>query len=247
MRQHVHRFRRLAHEVEDAVRLLAERHRIRLQGVDDVRKLDGVADEEDREIVAHEVPVAVFGVEFHGKPAGVAGDFGGIPSADDGGEPDGEWCPLPGLLEDLGAGVFRGRLVAYLSGGVELAIADEAARMHHALGNALAVEMSDLFQELIVFQRRRTAAADGSLRLVVADRMALPVGQDAIIRAGRHAVLAMRPMLLVHDPSLPVFGLFRNRIVKDAVTPHGNMQGIRLVPGRRGKNGGSRSPLPDVR
>jgi hypothetical protein len=40
--------------------------------VDDVRELDRVADEGDREVVADEVPVAVFGVELDGEAAGVA-------------------------------------------------------------------------------------------------------------------------------------------------------------------------------
>jgi hypothetical protein len=84
MRQHVHGFGRLAHEVEDAVRLLAEGHGIRLQGVDDVRELDGVTDEEDREIVSHEIPIAVFGVELHRKAARVSGGLGAVASADDG-------------------------------------------------------------------------------------------------------------------------------------------------------------------
>jgi hypothetical protein len=46
--QHVHGFGRLAHEVEDAVRLLPEGDRVRLQGVDHIRELDRVSDEEDR-------------------------------------------------------------------------------------------------------------------------------------------------------------------------------------------------------
>ena len=72
-REHVHRLGRQAHEVEDAVRLLAERDRIRLQGVDHVRELDRVPDEEHRQVVADEVPVAVLGLELHREAAGVAG------------------------------------------------------------------------------------------------------------------------------------------------------------------------------
>ena len=73
MRQHVHRLGRLAHEVEDPVRLLAEGDRIRLQRVDDVRELDRIADEEHREVVADEIPVAVLGIELHREAARVAG------------------------------------------------------------------------------------------------------------------------------------------------------------------------------
>jgi hypothetical protein len=46
---------------EDPVGLLAERDRVRLEGMDDVRELDRVPDEEDRQVVADDVPVAVLG------------------------------------------------------------------------------------------------------------------------------------------------------------------------------------------
>ncbi len=83
VRQHVHRFGRLAHEVEDPVRFLAEGDRIGLERVDDIRKLDRVADEEDREVIADQVPVAVFRIELDGKPARIAGNLRRVASADD--------------------------------------------------------------------------------------------------------------------------------------------------------------------
>src|SRR5690606_30655909 len=44
VRQHVHGFRALAHEIEDPVWLLPECNRVRLQGMDYIRKLDSVTD-----------------------------------------------------------------------------------------------------------------------------------------------------------------------------------------------------------
>jgi hypothetical protein len=180
VRQHVHRFGCLAHEVEDAVRLLPERHRIRLQRVDHIGELDGVTDEEDREVVPHEIPVAVLGVELHRKAARIARNFGRIPSADDSGEPDGERCLLARGLKELGTRVLRRGLLADLPGGFELAIAHEAPGVHDALGNALAVEVADLLEEVVVLERGRTATPDGPLRLVVGDRMALSRGQGVL-------------------------------------------------------------------
>ena len=142
VRQHVHRFRRLAHEVEDAVRLLAEGDRVRLQRVDDVRELDRVADEEDRQVVADQIPVAVLGVELHREAARIARRLRRVAAADHGREADGERRLLARLLEQLGAGVLGGRLVADLAGRLELAVADEAARVDDALGDALAVEVA---------------------------------------------------------------------------------------------------------
>jgi hypothetical protein len=53
--------------------------------------------------------------------------------------------------------------------------------MDHALGDALAVEVADLLEEVIVLERRRTTAADRPLRLVVLDGMPLPGGQRALV------------------------------------------------------------------
>jgi len=46
--------------------------RIPLLGVDEGGEQDGVPDEEDGRVVAHQVPVALLRVELHGEAAGVA-------------------------------------------------------------------------------------------------------------------------------------------------------------------------------
>ena len=134
------------------------------------------------EVVADEIPVAVLGVELDGEAARVAGGLGGVAAAGDGGEADGEVGALALLLEQLGAGVLRDRLVADRAVRLEVAVGDDAAGVDDALGDALAVEVADLLEELVVLQRRRPAGADGALVLVVVDRVALAVGQD---RGGR--------------------------------------------------------------
>ncbi len=53
--------------------------------------------------------------------------------------------------------------------------------MHHALRDALAVEVADLLEELVVLERRRSARPDRALVLVVVDRMPLTVGQNALL------------------------------------------------------------------
>lgn len=45
--------------------------RVAFLGVDEGWEEDGVPDEEDGNVVAHEVPVALLRVELHGKPARV--------------------------------------------------------------------------------------------------------------------------------------------------------------------------------
>ena len=46
--------------------------RLRFHGVNDVWELDSILNEEYRDIVADEVPVALLSVELDGKPANVA-------------------------------------------------------------------------------------------------------------------------------------------------------------------------------
>ena len=64
-------------EVPEGVRVLAVRHRVPLLRVDEAREEDGVADEEDGRVVAHQVPVALAGVELAGEAAGVPVEGGG--------------------------------------------------------------------------------------------------------------------------------------------------------------------------
>ena len=53
--------------------------------------------------------------------------------------------------------------------------------MDDALGNALAIEVTDLLEELVVLERGRSAVADRALVLVVADGVTLAVGQRAAV------------------------------------------------------------------
>jgi len=47
--------------------------------------------------------------------------------------------------------------------------------------DALTVEAADFLQKLVVLERRGSTVADGALNLVVADGMALPVGECAVV------------------------------------------------------------------
>jgi len=158
---HVHRLRRLTDEVEHPVgRLPLEVHRVGLLRVDQVRELDRVANEEHREVVADEVPVAVLGVELHRKATRVTRHLRGVAAAGDGGEPDGEIGALALDLEQLGAGEAGDVLVAHAAVRLEVAEGRRAAGMHDPLRYPLAVEVADLLQELVVLQRRRATRAD---------------------------------------------------------------------------------------
>ena len=95
-------------EVQKSQLLLALRRlvlRVALHGVVEVRELERIAQEEDRRVVAHQVPVAFLGVELHGKAADVALGIGRAALSGHGGEADEEIGLLADLGEDLGFGV----------------------------------------------------------------------------------------------------------------------------------------------
>ena len=52
-----------------------------------------------------------------------------------------------------------------------------AAGVNHALGDALAVEVGDLLEEVVVFEHQGPAGADAAGVLIVVDGVALTGGQ----------------------------------------------------------------------
>ena len=75
--QHLRRFRNVAEEIEEAIRILFVGDRGRFQRMNHVGKLNGIADKEYRKVVADKIIVAFVGIEFGGKAAWVAGNFRG--------------------------------------------------------------------------------------------------------------------------------------------------------------------------
>ena len=129
--------------------------RFRLHRMDEVREPDGVLDEEDRDVVADDVPVAFLGIELDGKAAHVAGEV--------------ERPLLPATVEKrTKAGVFspaRWKMSARCVFGervvgLEIAMRAIAPRMNNALGNALVIEVEDLLAEMKVLDQAWPALAD---------------------------------------------------------------------------------------
>nr|GFD24018.1 hypothetical protein [Tanacetum cinerariifolium] len=156
---HVHGFRRVGDEVEDALTRLAVKYRVGLLRVNQVGELDGIPDKEHFQVVTHEVPVAVFGVEFHREAAWVAQGFGRVATV----AHRREAYEYGGLfafgVEQLRAGVLFDGLAADSTVGLKRAVGTRTAGVHHTLGDALAVEVADFFDELVVLQRGRATVA----------------------------------------------------------------------------------------
>ena len=141
--------------------------------MNEVGELDGVLDEEHRDVVADEIPVALPCVELDGEPADVTGQVERALVAGDGREADEHLRALAGLLERVGTGDVGERFVA-----LEVAVRSVAAGVDDSFGDALVVEVEDLLPEVEVLERRRAPKADAQGVLVVGDGDAL-LGRQA--------------------------------------------------------------------
>ena len=183
---HVGGFRHQRHEIpERVVRGRAGRHLVRRLGLHrmhEVGKLDRILDEEHRHVVADEVVVALFGIELHREAPHVAHGIGRPARPLHRRETHVHRRFGGRVLQERGLRVVGHRLVH-----AEHAVRGRAARMHHALRNALVIEMRDLLAHDEVFEQRRAARAAAQRVLVVGDPHAL-VGAQCLV-VGPRAVL----------------------------------------------------------
>lgn len=130
--------------------------RMALLGVDELGELVGVAHEEHRGVVAHQVPVALLGVELQRKAPHVPFRIRRAALAGHGGEAQ----KRLGFLADFGE--KRGaRVAGHVVGDREGAVRRGALSVHHALRDALAVEMLHLLQKLHVLHEQRATRTSG--------------------------------------------------------------------------------------
>ncbi|MNL39333.1 hypothetical protein D3C87_1616070 [compost metagenome] len=147
--------------------------------VHQVRELHRVLDEEDRHVVADQVPVAFVGIELDGKAAHVARGVLGPPLARHRGKAHEHRRALAFFCKQGRGGQIGQGLVA-----LEVTVGGRAARVHDALGNALVVEVRNFFTQDEVFQQRRPAHARLERMLVVRHRHTL-VGRQLLAAAVR--------------------------------------------------------------
>ena len=180
---HVHQFRRETDEIPEIIvcrlRLRERAIGLRLHRMDDVRELDGVLDEEHRDVVADEIPVALLGVELDCEAANVASEVERSFRSCHSREAHENGCLLARTLEDVGAGICSQGIV-----GLEKAVRAVAARVHNALRDAFVVKMEDFLPEVEIFDERRSPLADLQSVLVVSHRAALSRRQDLGVTLG---------------------------------------------------------------
>lgn len=165
------------HEVpQRVVRRLGLRNlvvRFGFHRVHEVGELDAVLNEEHREVVAHQVVIALFGIELGGEAAYVSHGVGRSARAGDRGEPNEHR-----RLDTRAGQKFRRRVVRQpVVVGLEIAVGAGAARVHHALRDAFMVEVGDLLPGMKVLQQGGTPLADGQRIVGVVDADALLSGE----------------------------------------------------------------------
>ena len=165
---------------------------LHLDGVDQVGELDGVLDEEHRDVVADQVPVALFGVELHGEAPHVARRVDRSGPAGHGREPHEHRGLLADLGEHFGGGVLRERL-----GELEEAVHAGGARVHDTFGNALVVEVRDLVAQDEVFEQGGSPRVGAQRVLIVRQRDTLVCGQHGAVGARALMQLSARARTLV--------------------------------------------------
>src|SRR5580658_7698054 len=121
--------------------------RLWLGGVDEIGKLHRVLNEKDRDVVAHEVPVALVRIKLDGKASNIARRIGRSSFSDHSRESGENRRPLAGLGEYRSARDMRHRLVAF-----EVAMGTGAPSVDDSLGDSFVVEVSDLFAKYEIFQ-----------------------------------------------------------------------------------------------
>jgi hypothetical protein len=149
--------------------------RVALDRVVEIGKAQRVAEEEHRRIVADDVPVAFLGIELERGSADIPLGVGGTTLAGNGREAGEHRGLLADRVEDLCLGE-AGNVVRHRKG----AMGAPAFRVHTALGDHLAVEVSQLLDKPDVLQQCRTARTGGQDVGVVGDRRAGFVGENLL-------------------------------------------------------------------
>ena len=154
--------------------------RVPLLGMDEVREFQRVAHKEYWRVVADEIPIAFLGIEAQRKAAHVALGVGRTTLARHGREAQ-ESFGLFARLQHLGLGVLRD----VMSDG-QRPVGAGALGVLATFGNALAVLVGKLLQQMKVLHQDRPHWPRGNGILVVCDRHAAVCGE---CRAFGHEVI----------------------------------------------------------
>ena len=133
------------------LRLWKSSIRLLFRRVNEVWKLDRVLDEEDRYVVADEVPISFGAVELDRKTAYVTGGIGGTCIAGNRRKAHENRRFLADSIEDASLRILRKRF-----GEFEVPVRSRSAGVNNPFGDAFVIEMVDLLAEYEVFEQNRS-------------------------------------------------------------------------------------------
>jgi hypothetical protein len=195
-REHVAGFRDVGEEVHDAPWLLEVALGVGLQGVDHVREFDPVPDEENWDIIPDHVEVPFPRVELHSEPTRVTERLGAASLVDHSGEADDQRGLHARRPEEVGA-----REVGDVVCHFEEALGAGAARVHHALRDALSVELRQLLHQVVILQQHRAAGTHRERVVVVPYRRPRVRGPERSVVLAGWPILSPKPKPTINYPS----------------------------------------------
>src|SRR5688572_11114639 len=116
--------------------------RLRLDGVHQIRELHRILDEEDRHVVADQIPVTLIGIELDGESTYVAGRVLRSTLTGNGRKTDEYRRDFASGVEQRGARIALERAIR-----LEETMRTRATRVNNALGDALVIEVGNLLAQ----------------------------------------------------------------------------------------------------
>src|ERR1035437_6625296 len=141
---------------------------LHLYRMDEVGEFDGILDEENRDVVADQVPVAFLGVKLDGKSTYVTRGVYRTSAACDGRYTSKHRCLLPYVGKNPGGGVLLQGC-----GQLEESMHTRGTCVNDTLGNTLVIEMRDFLAKDEILQQCGTAWIGPKRVLIVGKRNTL--------------------------------------------------------------------------
>ena len=135
--------------------------------MDEIGKFDGISDEKDGGVVSDHIPVALFRVELQGKSPDITDRIRRPLFSRDGGEASEDLRLFTDLRKYLRLCVLCD-ILSYRQDSVR----PGCFRMDDPLRDTLAVEMRQLFEEMMVLDQSRASFSGREGILIIADRYA---------------------------------------------------------------------------
>jgi len=137
---------------------------VTLDSVVEVREFEWIAQEEDRRVVADEVPVSLLGIELHRKAPNVPLSISGTALASNRGKTREEF----GLRSNFGE-YFSLGIAGYIVSYCECAVSTRTLSVHATFRNHFSVKVGEFLQKPDILQERWPALPGGHDVLVIGD------------------------------------------------------------------------------